>query len=153
VKKGKNMEVILLIGIQASGKSTFYKEKYFNSHIRISNDLLKTKNREKKLLEYCLNTQMSFVVDNTNSTKETRKKYIDMVREFSIPVIGYYFKSDLNQSLDRNEKRSKKEFVPRVGVLSTYNKLEIPKMDEGFTKLYYVENINDFIIKEWEDEV
>jgi len=55
------MEVILLIGIQASGKSTFYKEKFFNSHIRISNDLLKTKNREKQLLEYCINTKMPIV--------------------------------------------------------------------------------------------
>ena len=94
------MEIILLIGIQASGKSTFYKEIFFNSHIRISNDLLKTKNREKLLLEYCIKTQMSFVVDNTNSTKEMRKKYIDIAKEFSIPVTGYYFKSDLNQSLE-----------------------------------------------------
>jgi len=147
------MEAILLIGIQASGKSTFYMEKFFNSHIRISNDLLKTKNREKLLLEYCINTQMSFVVDNTNSTKEIRKKYIDITKEFSIPVIGYYFKSDLSQSLDRNMKRSKKEIVPKVGILATYNKLEIPKMDEGFTKLYYVENKDDFIIKDWEDEI
>ena len=147
------MEVILLIGIQASGKSTFYKEKFFNSHIRISNDLLKTKNREKLLLEYCIKTQMSFVVDNTNSTREIRKKYIDIAKEASIPVIGYYFKSDLIQSLERNEKRLKKEIVPKSGILSTYKKLEIPQLDEGFTKLYYVENKNDFIIKEWEDEV
>ena len=96
---------------------------------------------------------MSFVVDNTNSTKEIRKKYIDITKEFSIPVIGYYFKSDLSQSLDRNMKRSKKEIIPKVGILATYNKLEIPKMDERFTKLYYVENKDDFIIKDWEDEV
>ena len=69
---------VLLIGIQASGKSTFYKEKFFNTHVRISNDLLKTKNREKLLLEYCINTQMPFVIDNTNSTKEVRKNYIDI---------------------------------------------------------------------------
>ena len=147
------MEVILLIGIQASGKSTFYKKKFFNSHIRISNDLIKTKNRERQLLEYCINTKMSFVVDNTNSTKEVRKKYIDIAKEFSIPVIGYYFKPDLNQSLDRNEKRIKKEVIPKAGVIGTYKKLEIPEMNEGFMKLYYVENKDDFIIKDWENEV
>ncbi|MCB9352743.1 MAG: ATP-binding protein, partial [Lewinellaceae bacterium] len=32
------MEGILFIGIQASGKSTFYKERFFNSHLRISLD-------------------------------------------------------------------------------------------------------------------
>jgi len=147
------MEIILLIGIQASGKSTFYKEKFFNSHIRVSNDLLKTKNRERKLLEYCINTQISFVVDNTNTTKEIRKNYINIAKEFSLPVIGYYFKPDLVQSLDRNGKRPKKEIIPKAGILGTYKKLEIPNINEGFTNLFYVENKNNFIIKEWEDEV
>jgi predicted kinase len=71
------MEAIILIGIQASGKSTFYKEKFFNTHIRVSNDLLKTKNRVKLLLDYCKNTGISFVIDNTNITKNDRKKYIN----------------------------------------------------------------------------
>jgi hypothetical protein len=35
------MEEIIFVGIQASGKSTFYKEKFFNSHLRISNDLFR----------------------------------------------------------------------------------------------------------------
>ncbi|MEL6944740.1 MAG: ATP-binding protein, partial [Bacteroidota bacterium] len=36
------MQAILFIGIQASGKSTFYKERFFNTHVRISMDLLNT---------------------------------------------------------------------------------------------------------------
>jgi len=148
------MEAVLLIGIQASGKSTFYKENLFNSHVRISNDLLKTKNREKLMLEYCNNTQMSFVIDNTNVTKNIRKKYIDIARGLNIPIIGYYFKTDLTQSIGRNEKRIKKEIVPIAGILATHKKLEIPSMDEGFSELYYVEtNDNGFVIKEWQDEV
>ena len=36
------MEMILFVGLPGSGKSTFYKNHYFNTHLRISNDLLKT---------------------------------------------------------------------------------------------------------------
>ncbi|NHZ34831.1 hypothetical protein [Massilia rubra] len=71
------MEAIIFVGLQASGKSNFYKNNYFNTHLRISNDLLKTKYREKKLLDICLETSMPFVVDNTNPTREVRAKYID----------------------------------------------------------------------------
>ncbi|MFN8578481.1 MAG: hypothetical protein U0354_16755 [Candidatus Sericytochromatia bacterium] len=36
------MEAIVFIGAQGSGKSTFYKDKFFNTHMRISLDLLNT---------------------------------------------------------------------------------------------------------------
>jgi len=148
------MEAIILIGIQASGKSTFYKEKFFNTHVRISNDLLKTKNREKLLIEYCQKTQMSLVIDNTNITKDIRKKYISIFTEIKIPIIGYYFKTNLERSLDWNNQRTGKENIPKAGILGTYSKLEIPSIDEGFSKLYYVDIVNNkFIIKDWDNEI
>jgi predicted kinase len=113
----KKMEAIIFIGIQASGKSSFYKEHFFNTHIRISNDLLKTKNREILLLEYCYNTQISFAIDNTNITKEIRKKYISITKDMNIPIIGYYFRTDLERSLQWNNKRTGKENIPKVGIL------------------------------------
>ena len=144
----------MLIGVQASGKTTFYKENYFNTHIRISNDQLKTKNRERLLLEFCKNAKISFVLDNTNITKEVRQKYIKFIKDMNIPVIGYYFKTNLKQVLLRNSNRCKKEKVPDVGVLSMYKKLEIPSYEEGSTKLYYVDSSeNKFTIQEWQDEV
>ena len=30
------MEAVIFIGIQASGKSTFFKERFFNTHVRIN---------------------------------------------------------------------------------------------------------------------
>lgn len=61
--------MIIFIGIPASGKSSLYKEFFFNSHIRISMDLLNTRNKEGKLLRYCFETQSKMVIDNTNVTK------------------------------------------------------------------------------------
>jgi predicted kinase len=148
------MEAVILIGIQASGKSTFYKENFFNSHLRISNDLLKTKNREKLLLDFCRETQFSFVIDNTNVSRAVRQKYIAFAKSLSIPTIGYYFKTDLKRSLQWNENRIGKERIPEKGIMAMFKQLERPSMEEGFDKLYYVEAANGkFNIKEWKDEI
>ncbi|MCL2319566.1 MAG: hypothetical protein FWC45_05740, partial [Treponema sp.] len=118
------------------------------------NDLLKTKTRENLLLEYCKNTNLSFVVDNTNITKNIRKKYIQFAQSLKIPIIGYYFKTDIERSIKLNQKRTGKEFVPEIGILGTYKKLELPSIDEGFTQLYYVDYMdNNFRIMEWKDEI
>ncbi len=64
------METVILCGLQATGKTTFFKETFFKTHIRISLDQLNTRNKEHKFLEVCYQTQQRFVVDNTNPTKE-----------------------------------------------------------------------------------
>ncbi|MDR1997210.1 MAG: AAA family ATPase [Candidatus Margulisbacteria bacterium] len=148
------MEAIIFIGIQASGKSTFYKENFFNTHVRISNDLLKTKHREELLLEYCNSAQMSFVLDNTNVTRQVRANYINIIKQMKIPIRGYYFKSDIKQALLWNKTRYGKEAIPEKGIFSTHKKLELPSIAEGFTNLFYVEIVNGkFIIKDWQNEV
>ena len=65
-------EAIIFIGLQASGKSSFYHAKFSHSHMRLNLDMLRTRNREKILLEACLRAKQSFVIDNTNSTLTER---------------------------------------------------------------------------------
>lgn len=145
------MEVIIFCGIQATGKSTFYKQHFFNSHVRISLDLLKTRHREKCFIDLCYSTEKSFVVDNTNPQMEDRLKYIREAKERKAKVIGYYFQSNLKECIERNEKRTGIEVIPLVGIKGTYNKLELPSFDEGFDELYYVQIVDDkFEIKNWE---
>lgn len=50
------MEVVIFIGIQAVGKSTFYKEKFFKTHIRINLDMLRSRDREWQIYKSCLET-------------------------------------------------------------------------------------------------
>lgn len=148
------MEALIFIGIQASGKSTFYSEHFFNSHVRVSNDLLKTKNREAKLIDLCLATQMPFVIDNTNVTKAVRANYISKIKTKNFKIVGYYFSTDISRSLEWNLKRFGKAVIPQVGILGTYKKLEIPQLNEGFDQIFYVTVIDDkFIVKEWDCEI
>ncbi|MEQ8541828.1 MAG: hypothetical protein RIB93_30755 [Coleofasciculus sp. D1-CHI-01] len=66
------MEAVILIGIQASGKSSFCRDRFYNTHIRINLDMLKTRHREAILVQACLDAQQRFVVDNTNPTRADR---------------------------------------------------------------------------------
>jgi predicted kinase len=148
------MEAVIFCGIQASGKTTFYKETFLKTHVHISLDLFSTRNREQKFLETCLQTGQRFVVDNTNPTKADRAKYIALAKVCNFRVIGYYFSSKLKDSFARNKLRTGKEIIPDVGIKNTYGKLEIPSYAEGFDRLYFVKiEDNKFIIKEWQHEI
>ncbi|HEX2532350.1 MAG TPA: ATP-binding protein [Chitinophagaceae bacterium] len=132
------MEAIIFCGIQASGKSSFYRERFFHSHLRISLDLLRTRNKERQLLETCIRLQQRFVVDNTNPTKEDRARYIGPAKAGRFQVIGYFFQTGVEEALLRNSTRTGKEQVPVAGVRGTYKKLEAPVYEEGFDALYSV---------------
>ncbi len=41
------MEMVLLIGIPATGKSSFCREKFFHTYVRLNLDMLGTRHREK----------------------------------------------------------------------------------------------------------
>jgi predicted kinase len=148
------MEMILFCGIQATGKTTFFKERFFKTHIRISMDQLHTRNKENKFIETCFATQHPFVIDNTNPLRREREKYMTAAKQNKYRVIGYYFQSNIGEALERNSKREGKERIPDVGVKGTYSKLEIPSWDEGFDELYFVE-VSDqgFNVKNWKHEV
>jgi predicted kinase len=85
------VEIILFIGIQASGKTSFYQHRFFQTHVRVSLDLLKTRKRETVLMQACLSTQQRFVVDNTNPTRAERARYIALARQAKFKVIAYFF--------------------------------------------------------------
>lgn len=149
------MEAVLFVGIQASGKSTFYKDRFSDTHVRINLDMLKTRNRELKLLEACLETGQSFVVDNTNPSRTDRVRYIQLARRAGFQIVGYYFQSRVEDCRKRNDQRPLPQQIPLAGILGTAGKLELPQRDEGFDRLYYVriDNEKQFIVEEWQDEV
>ncbi|MFH7028644.1 MAG: AAA family ATPase [Heteroscytonema crispum UTEX LB 1556] len=149
------MEAIIFIGIQGAGKSTFYRENFFNTHIRINLDMLKTRHREKIFIQACLEGKQSFVVDNTNPTIEDRSRYIVPAKEKGFKIVGYYFQTELEECKKRNNQRSPKQIVPLGGLLATYKKLVLPSLQEGFDRIYTVKpQLNySFIVKEWSREI
>ncbi|QQZ64407.1 ATP-binding protein [Paenibacillus sonchi] len=132
------MECVIFIGIQGSGKTTFYQQSFFKTHMRINLDMLRTRHREDLFLAASLAAVQPFVVDNTNPTLEDRRRYIDLAKKHKFKVIGYYFEPDFELSLARNEKRTGKEKVPVTGIKTTMNRLQMPSYAEGFNELFVV---------------
>jgi predicted kinase len=147
------MEAVIFIGIQATGKSTFFKERFFDTHVRINLDMLKTRRREDILLDTCIRSGLSFVVDNTNVLARERAKYIALARPAGYVISGYYFQSRLQDALQRNQQRSGKAMIPEKGVLAKYHAIQRPRYAEGFDSLSYVsiDSNGRFLIAEWNE--
>ncbi|MBD3244341.1 MAG: AAA family ATPase [Chitinivibrionales bacterium] len=145
------MEAIILIGIQATGKSTFFKQNFADTHVRINLDMLKSRRREELLLDACIEGKTKFVVDNTNVSRETRARYIQPAKQAGFKVVGYYFSSKAPEAVSRNRERGLN--IPPQAIYGTAKRLEIPHMDEGFDELFYVTLGGDgFSVEEWQEE-
>lgn len=149
------MELLLFIGGQASGKSTFYQQRFRDTHVRINLDMLRTRHRETILLEAGLRMKQPLVVDNTNPTVADRARYIAAAKAAGFRVAGYYFALRLETALQRNAQREGRQRIPDKGVLTTYRRLQRPTWVEGFDALHYVRAVDGerFIVEAWRDEL
>ncbi len=143
------MEAVILIGIQACRKTTFYGERFFDTHVRINLDMLRTRRRESLLLQACIAAGQSFVVDNTNISRDLRRRYIPLAKAAGFRIIGYYFPTQLKETLERNSKRKGKAMIPPAGIAGMLKRLEPPTLDEGFDELHSVtiNSKNGFVIR------
>jgi predicted kinase len=138
-----------MMGLQGAGKSTFVKEHFFRTHIRINLDMLKTRYRENYLIDACFHTKQPFVVDNTNPTVKDRLRYIPKAKQHNFQVIGYFFPPDVEASIARNKMRNRAEQVPLIAIKSTKQKWEDPSYIEGFDQIYQVQIQNSqFCVEE-----
>lgn len=142
--------VIVFIGLQASGKSTFF-ERCLGPDIyeHVNLDTLRTRAREAQVISSCFEQERSFAVDNTNPTRADRQRYIVQAKEHGYEVVGIYFKSVLRECIDRNAGRERQ--VPSHAIASTQKKLEMPCYDEGFDQLFYASIMPDgsFSLTKW----
>lgn len=143
--------MLIFTGIPASGKTSFYNQYFKNDYKHINLDTLKTRYQETLAIQEGFKHKENLVIDNTNITKEERQKYISAGKENNYKIIGYYFKSSINECIERNEKRENK--IPRTAVANKFNHLELPDFNEGFDELYYVSiEDNEFKTKQWNSD-
>jgi predicted kinase len=152
-------ELVLFIGLQAAGKSSFYRNHFSGSHDLVSKDRFPNNRnparRQRQLIEEALGAGRSIVVDNTNPTVADRAELIALAHSFGVAVIGYYFESRLAGCLERNRLREGKSRVPDVALYATRKRLCRPSFAEGFDRLHYVRLVADglFEIHEWTAEL
>lgn len=132
------MQAVIFIGIQGSGKSSFFRERFFDTHVRINLDMLRTRRREELLVAACLEGGQSFVVDNTNPLPSDRERYLVPARAAGFRTVAYFFEASLREVMQRNNLRTGKKKIPAPAVAAAFKKLIPPTTDEGFDEIYTV---------------
>jgi predicted kinase len=151
------MELAILIGLQASGKTTFYHSRLAATHAHVSKDLLRNNRRPQRreilLIAEALHAGRSVAVDNTNPSAAGRAALIVLGRACGAEITGYYFEPSIAASLQRNRERQGHARVPDIAIFATRKKLVPPSLAEGFDRLYSVRALlgGDFDIAPWPD--
>lgn len=132
------MEALVFVGVQGSGKTTFYRDRFFDTHVRISLDMLRTRHREQLLLAACLAAKQPFVIDNTNPLPSDRARYVGPAKEAGFRVVAYFFDTTLRDTIQRNNQRTGKQKIPVPAIAGAFRKLQVPTREEGFDDVYCV---------------
>jgi predicted kinase len=136
------MECLILIGLPASGKSTFFRERFAGTHAHISKDLMRNsrtpQRRQEQLLAASLASGRSVVIDNTNPSAAVRAPLIAVARKYGAEVTGYFFITEAGDALRRNRARQGRERVPDVAIFTVRKRLEPPTAAEGFDRIFAV---------------
>jgi predicted kinase len=136
------MECVILIGLPASGKSTFFRERFAATHDHISKDLLRNNRRPQRRQEHLIAESLasgrSVVVDNTNPSAAVRAPIITIAKKHGAEVSGYFFLTEAGDALRRNRAREGRDRVPDVAIFTVRKRLEPPTAAEGFDRLFAV---------------
>lgn len=140
-------ELVIFVGLEGAGKTTFYRTHFATTHDLVSKDRFRNNcrpaRRQLQLIEEALQAGKSVVVDNTNPTAQERAELIAVGRSLGTRVVGYYFESHLEECLERHRQRAGKDRVPDVALYATRKKLERPSLAEGFDQLFYVRALGE----------
>lgn len=131
-----NGEVIIMCGLQASGKDYVIKNKY--SHLPVvsldqtrtdmdldyGDDEPKVLQEAKEKCRELMREHKNFVFNATNIVKDIRTRWIRLFRQYKYRIIIYYKERPLQVMLDANKKRENP--VPQDIILEKVKKIDIP---------------------------
>lgn len=126
----------MLVGLQASGKTTFCRRVLGARYVQVSKDHFpnarKRQRRQLRLLSEALAAGRDVAVDNTNPSPAEWQPLIEVARQGGARVVAYWFPPDLAGSMWRNAARAGRSRVPEVGVRATMARLRCPGPADGF---------------------
>lgn len=142
------VRIHMLVGIPASGKTTYAKElaKKLNIPV-VSSDEMRNLHPDTKeadiwplIYEECIRlvkNGQDFIYDATNVTPKVRTNFKNIIKEQTsdFEIGTYYFDTDPKICYDRAIKRNNmpgERFIPPEVILSYGEKIIAPKDDEGF---------------------
>jgi predicted kinase len=146
-------QLVVFVGLPASGKSAFYQARFAATHLLVSKDLMPNVpsrgERQRQLVRAALARGQSVVVDNTNVRRADRDELLAIARAAGAATAVYHFTAPPSACVARNRARSGKARVPDVAIFAARKRLEPPAADEGFDARYEValaEATRDFVV-------
>lgn len=135
----KPVELVIFVGLQAAGKSTYYFTHMAATHVHVSKDLMKNTRdrdaRQEREIAAALAAGQSVAVDNTNPTPAARARLIALGRQHGARIVACYFQTIVKDALVRNRAREGAARVPDVALFTTAKKLVPPTEEEGFDEV------------------
>ena len=153
--------VIFLCGIPRCGKSTFRRKILWNYTAVSSDDYIedvaRTQNKKyhevfkehikdaesfaKETFLNAIHNGEDVVIDRTNTTVESRKKWLNLLESedimYKYTKIAMCFVPDIKTSLDRN-KISTDHVIPEYIITGMYERMQTPVHEEGFDHIYFI---------------
>lgn len=142
-------KLAIMVGLPASGKSTFLKQRIDSSFIRISTDnirlalygrqyILQAEPFVWAIAETMARTLLlegyNVAIDATNTTKRRRAKWVRLAREFNVRLQIYVFKLPLATVKERNRQRE--AYVPEELIDRLHANWEEPTEEEGIINYF-----------------
>jgi predicted kinase len=137
------LELVIFVGMQAAGKSTWYATHLAATHVHVSKDLMKNVRdrdaRQQQMIEQALTAGRSVAVDNTNPTPAVRAPLIALGRRLGARVVACHFEAIVKDAAARNRLREGKARVPDVALYVTARRIVPPTLEEGFDEVRVIE--------------
>jgi predicted kinase len=134
-----SLELVIFVGMQGSGKSTYYAMHLAATHVHVSKDLMKNvrdrERRQRRMIEDALAAGRSVAVDNTNPTPLLRAPLIEIGRRHGARVVACFFEIPAKEAVARNHLREGRARVPDVVIYVTARKIVPPSFEEGFDEV------------------
>jgi predicted kinase len=148
------MELIMLIGLPTSGKSTFSSNPKYSKYVRVSSDdILQEVAKERqqsyntvfkgnirfaqiammKVLRKAIEDGKSIIWDQTSLTRKQRREKLKHIPD-TYKKTAVYFIVDLKTALQRNTQRPGKVIPPEI-LERMIKEYELPVLEEGFDEI------------------
>ena len=140
--EGPPQELVVMVGLQGSGKSTWVAEHLAGTHVVVSKDhwprARHREARQQRVVGELLAEGRSVVVDNTSPSVTERAPLIASAASAGVPARAVFLDVPLETCRERNDARTGRARVPLVGLYSAAGRLVAPTTAEGFTEVTVV---------------